>query len=113
MTKINQIHSTIKFTHELSETELTFLDITLYKGERFDANQLLDVCTHIKPTNKQLYIHATSYHPPTTINAISKGETNRYLRTNSNEREFQNMKQRLTNRLSYKEAINVNKFCHT
>ena len=26
MTKINQIHNTIKFTHELSETELTFLD---------------------------------------------------------------------------------------
>ena len=99
MTKINQIHNTIKFTYEVSETELTFLDITLYKGERFDTSQLLDVRTHIKPTNKQLYIHATSYHPPTTINAISKGETNRYLRTNSNEREFQTMKQKLTNRL--------------
>ena len=36
---------------------------------------------------------------PTTINAISKGETNRYLRTDSNEREFRNRKQRLTNRL--------------
>ena len=83
----------------MSETELTFLDITLYKGERFDTCQLLDVRTHIKPTNKQLYIHATSYHPPTTINAISKGETNRYLRTNSNKREFQTMKQKLTNRL--------------
>ena len=54
MTTINKIHNTIKFTHELSETELTFLDITLYKGERFDTNQLLDVRTHIKPTNKQL-----------------------------------------------------------
>ena len=37
MTIINQIHNTIKFTHELSETELTFLDITLYKGERFNS----------------------------------------------------------------------------
>ena len=99
MTNINQIHPTIKFTYESSETELTFLDVTLYKGERFSRNQLLDVRTHIKPTNKQLYVHATSYHPPTTINAISKGEANRYLRTNSDEREFQNMKQRLTNRL--------------
>ena len=96
---INQLHHTIKFTYELSETELTFLDITLYKGDRFDGNQILDVRTHIKPTNKQLYIHASSYHPPTTINAISKGEVNRYLRTNSDEREFQNMKQKLTNRL--------------
>ena len=33
MTNINQMHPTIKFTHELSETELTFLDVTLYKGE--------------------------------------------------------------------------------
>ena len=85
MTTINQIHRTIKFTYELSETELTFLDVTLYKGERFNQNHILDIRTHIKPTNKQLYVHATSYHPPTTINAISKGETNRYLRTNSNE----------------------------
>ena len=99
MTKINQIHKTIKFTYELSETELTFLDITLYKEERFDQTQILDVRTHIKPTNKQLYIHAASYHPPTTINAISKGETNCYLRTISNEKEYTNMKQRLTNRL--------------
>ena len=33
MTTINQIHRTIKFTHELSETELTFLDVT-YKGPK-------------------------------------------------------------------------------
>ena len=101
MNKTNQTHSTIKFTYELNETELTFLDIILYKGNRFNENQLLDVRTNIKPTNKQLYIHASSYHPPNIINAISKGETNRYLRTNSNEREFTNMKQRLTNRLFY------------
>ena len=94
MTTINQIHRTIKFTHKLSETELTFLDVTLHKGERFYQNHILDIRTHIKSTNKQLYVHATSYHPPTTINAISKGETNRYLRTNSNECEFRNMKQK-------------------
>ena len=34
MSTINQIHRTIKVTYELSETELTFLDVTLYKGER-------------------------------------------------------------------------------
>ena len=35
MSNINQIHPTIKFTYEISDTELTFLDVTLYKGERF------------------------------------------------------------------------------
>ena len=92
MNTINQLHHIIKFTYELSETELTFLDITLYKGDRFDRNQILDIRTHIKPTNKQLYIHASSYHPPTTINAISNGKVNRYLRMNSDEREFRNKK---------------------
>ena len=29
---LNRVHITIKFMYELSETELTFLDITLYKG---------------------------------------------------------------------------------
>ena len=100
MTKINQIHKTIKFTFELHETELTFLDITLYKGKRFHEKQILDMRTHIKPTNKQLYIHATSYHPPTTINAISKGETHRYLRTNSDKKEFEKMVFKLKNRLT-------------
>ena len=99
MTKTNQIHSTIKFTYEVSETELTFLDTTLYKGERFDTSQILDVRTHI---NQQTAIHPRYLIP--TINAISKGEANRYLRTNSNKREFQNMKQKLTD--SYKEAMN-------
>lgn len=99
MTKINQIHRTIKFTYELNQRELTFLDVTLYKGDRFNHNHILDIRTHIKSTNTQVYVQATSYHPPKTISAISKGETNRYLRTNSDEREFKNMKQKLTTRL--------------
>ena len=32
MNKLNQAHTTIKFIHEISETEPTFLDITLCKG---------------------------------------------------------------------------------
>jgi hypothetical protein len=62
-------------THEISDTELTFLDITLYKGERFESTNILYLKTHIKATNKQLYVHSTSYHPPSTIKAIAKGET--------------------------------------
>ena len=62
---INQIHPTIKFTYESSETELMFLDVTLYKGERFGRNQLLDVRTHIKPTNSNytfMQPHTTPDH---------------------------------------------------
>ena len=88
MHTINQTHQTIKFTHEISETEVTFLDVTVNTGDRFQETNILDIKTHIKATNKQLYVHATSYHPPSTIKAISKGETKQYLRTNSNEINF-------------------------
>ena len=64
MDRINTIHHSIKFTHECSEQEIDFLDATIYKGDRFQAEHILDVKTHIKPTNKQLYVHASSYHPP-------------------------------------------------
>ena len=90
MTKINQIHNTIKFTYEVSETELTFLDITLHKGERFDTSQLLDVRTHIKPTNSYIIFMLPHTTSRTTINAISKGKTNRYLRINSNKKRIPN-----------------------
>ena len=87
MSNINQIHPTIKFTHKISDTELTFLDVTLYKGERLESTKILDLKTHIKTTNKQLYIHSISYHPPSTIRAIALAteETKRYLRTSSND----------------------------
>ena len=88
MDTINTLHHSIKFTHECSETQITFLDITLYKGARFQENGILDIKTHIKPTNKQLYVHATSYHPPCTGKSIAIGETNRYIRTNSDEQHF-------------------------
>ena len=70
MDKLNSIHTSIKFTYECSENEITFLDVTLYKGERFKETLILDIKTHIKPTNKQLYVHASSYHPPNTGKAI-------------------------------------------
>ena len=48
--KANNFHSTIKFTAEMSETEITFLDTTVYKGVRFDKESILDVQTNYKPT---------------------------------------------------------------
>ena len=74
-------------------------DITSYKGERFESTNTLDLRTHIKTTNKQLYVHSTSYHPPTTIKAIAKGEIKRYLRTSSNETNFNSMTLKLIHKL--------------
>ena len=88
LTDINKVHRTIQFTCELSHSEIIFLDTTLYKGPRFMREGILDIRTHIKPTNKQLYVRASSYHPPGTRKGITIGEAKRYLRTNSEESSF-------------------------
>ena len=43
--------------------EITFLDLCLYKGERFTKKGILDIRNHIKPTNTQQYVHASSATP--------------------------------------------------
>ena len=50
MEKANNFHSTIKFTAEMSETEITFLDTKVYKGVTLNKEPILDVQRHHKPT---------------------------------------------------------------
>ena len=51
----NNHHSTIKFTAEISDTEITFLDTCVHKGYRFERESILDVRTHFKPTESFQY----------------------------------------------------------
>ena len=85
----NSHHPTIKFTAEISETETTFLDTTISKGERFLKDSVLDVRTHFKPTETFQYTHFTSSHPPGVKKGFIKGEALRLLRTNSSKRIFE------------------------
>ena len=47
------------YMEKISNTEVIFLDTTVYKSEKFNTTAR----THIKPTNIQLSVHASSYHP--------------------------------------------------
>ena len=98
----NNFHPTIKFTAEISETEITFLDTIITKGERFRNESILDIRTHYKPTETFQYTHFTSSHPPGVKKGFIKGEALRLLRTNSSETVFNdsitNFKSRLTTR---------------
>ena len=85
----NTFHPTIKFTAEISEKEITFLDTVVYKGERFQNEAILDVKTHYKPTETFQYTHYSSCHPPGVKRGFIKGEAIRLLRTNSSEKNFQ------------------------
>ena len=106
--KANNFHSTIKFTAEMSETEITFLDTKVYKGVRFDKEAILDVQTHFKPTETFQYTNVYSCHPPGVKKGFIKGEALRLLRTNSSqitfERNIRNFHNRLLER-GYPAAI--------
>ena len=85
----NTFHSTITFTAEISDKEITFLDTVVYKGERFLNEAILYVKTHYKPTETFQYTHYSSCHPPGVKRGFIKGEAIRLLRTNSSEKNFQ------------------------
>jgi len=100
--KANNFHPTIKFTAEISETETTFLDTIVCKGDRFLRESILDVRTHFKPTETFQYTNFHSCHPPGVTKGFIKGKALRLLRTNSSQRTFEenigNFAARLKNR---------------
>ena len=61
--QVNNHHTTVIFTAEISDNEVTFLDTIVYKGKRFNSTSILDVRTHFKPTETFQYTHFSSCHP--------------------------------------------------
>ena len=84
----NRHHPSIKFTAEISDKEINFLDTTVYKGERFHNQGILDIRTHFKPTETFQYMHCSSYNPHRVRKGLIKGEALRLLRTNSSAKSF-------------------------
>ena len=97
--KANNFHSTIKFTAEMSETEITFSDTKVYKGVRFDKESILDVQTHYKLTETFQYTNFYSCHPQGVKKGFIKGEALRLLRTNSTQITFERNIRNFHNRL--------------
>ena len=87
--KANQFLPTIKFMAEISNSNVTLFDTTIYKVERFKETGILDVRTHFKPTEKFQYTLFKSSHPPGVKKGFVKGEALRLLRTNSSRANFE------------------------
>lgn len=63
--EINSIHHSIKFEVQHSTKEINFLDTTAYIKDKKLLTKL-----YRKPTDRQLYLHNTSYHPPSNKQSI-------------------------------------------
>ena len=74
-------HATIKFTAEISEKEINFLDTIIFKCERFHNDHILDIQTHCKSTETFQYTYFSSCHAPAVKKGFIKGDQPRLLRT--------------------------------
>ena len=78
----------IKFTAEISDKKINFLDTTVNKGEIFHNQGILEIRTHFKPTETFQYTHFSSCNPHKVRKGLIKGEFLRLLRTNSLAKSF-------------------------
>ena len=99
MSNLNSIHPNLKFTHEVSQQSINFLDLTIYKGYNFPFTNILDIKTFQKPLNLYQYLHFTSNHPPNIFKAIIKGECVRFVRTNTTQEGYESTVYLFKNRL--------------
>ncbi len=111
MSDANSLHPKLKFNFEISQDKVSFLDVDIFKGQRFENQGILDFSTHFKPTNKFQYIHRDSCHPPGVFNGLIKGELLRYARNTNNTEMYNtqadNFKTRLINRGYSSHEINA------
>ena len=84
----NRHHPSIKFTAEISDKEIDFLDTTVYKCEKFHNQGILDIRIHFKPTKTFQYMHFSSCDPYGVRKGLIRGEALRLTRTNSSVRSF-------------------------
>ncbi len=86
--KFNQLNANIVFNFELSSTNVTFLDLHIFKGKRFAAQGIFDIRTHKKQMNLHLYVPFTSFQPIHQKLGLIKTELVRYIRNSSCREDY-------------------------
>lgn len=75
----------LDFTFDVSNKSAIFLDLEIYKGQRFERDKKLDMKPYFKPTNRFLYLPAISNHPWHMKLGIARGEAIRCLRNSTDK----------------------------
>ena len=75
---LNTVHSTIKFTSDISPTEIAFLDLIIY----IMGNKLY-TRLHTKPTDRHMYLNYNSEHPMSLKRSIPYSQFLRLKRIHS------------------------------
>jgi len=81
---LNESHQTIKFTTEISDTKVNFLDTTVYLDQRGGLYTNL----YTKPTDTHNYLHYTSAHPAHCMRGGPYSQLLRVKRICTHEADF-------------------------
>lgn len=97
--RMNSLHPKLKFEFTHHCTEAAFLDLHIYKGERFQQQSIVDLRVHQKKLNMYLYIPFRSFHTTAMKKAFILTELMRYIRNSSSFNEYMDLKSKFYQRL--------------
>lgn len=89
--EINSVHPSIKFDFKYSRKCINFLDTSLIITEE----NRLKTSIYSKPTDQKAYLHAKSYHPKSTKDAISYSQALRIRRICTDSSDYEEHSQKL------------------
>ena len=98
-TAFNSLHPSLIYDFTCNNTSIPFLDLVLYKGERFAATGRFDLKVHQKLLNKYLYIPFRSYHTIAMKKSFITTELKRYIRNSSSCSNYVTIKSLFYDRL--------------
>ena len=85
------------------------MDLYIFKGNNFFDTGILSIKVYQKPENRYMYIPYKSAHPRHTIKNYVLGELKRYVRINTEELNYQKIKNsfflRMRNRGLHKKCV--------
>lgn len=88
-TFLNSDNPCIKLKQEVSDTQVDFLDTTVFKGKDIASTKRLSTRVYHKPTDTLELLHKESYHPHHTFPGIIKSQILRYHRLNTTKEDFE------------------------
>ena len=78
----------MKLKATISDKSVDFLDVTIYKGTKFETSGYIDYKVFFKPTYTHQLLHCKSFHPHHTFKGIVKSHIIRFHRNSSNKQNF-------------------------
>lgn len=88
MEEMNTLSPSLRFTWQVSQHTMDFLDLTIYKGKRYHKSSRLDIQLFAKPFNNYLYTDPSSDYPDTYRFSWITGEQIRIIRNCSTLEQY-------------------------